>query len=159
LAFEEASEAGEWSEEGARLRQAGLEMLHESLEGVEAGERSFFRLLAGMDKTGRLVAFALLDEDNDEHGFELTVLAAEEGKGFATALMAQAALLAGGQEMVVVTEPGAEAFYAAMGLEEHEDWWTWVASDCALAASWLAQSGIGRHEAMPGWQAREVLIG
>ena len=159
LAFESASNHGDWSQEGERLRQASLEMLQESLEGVANGDRSNWVLLAGMDHSGRLVAFGLLDENNDAHGFELTVLAAEEGNGFGTALMAEAALRAGGQEMVVVTEMEAEAFYGAMGLQEHEDWWLWAAEDCAKAGAWMAQSQIERHETAPAWIGPEVGVG
>ena len=146
-AFAAASAQGEWSAEGERLRMSTLEMLGESLS--EEGGASWLKLAVGMSEAGQVVAFGLLDEDSVEHGFELITLAAQEGKGFGSALLAAVAQRVGGGELFLNAGPSAEGYYDLMGLEGADGWRSLPGEICQTVGKLLNEVGITIQEQAP----------
>ena len=138
-AFSQALQGTELSPEGWRLHKESVAMLEESINDAEG--RAWLKLAAAVDAGGRVLAFALVDDGSDEHGFEVITLAAEEGKGFGSALLAALGRQAGG-ELYLDSEAAADEFYDAMGMQEGDGWRLWGREDCAKAALLLEQSGI-----------------
>jgi hypothetical protein len=155
VAFGAASEVGDWDEEGRRMRSSSLQMLEESL--TEETGVSFLKLVVGVDEMGAVLAFALLDDDSDDHGRELITLAALEGNGFGSALLAAAGAKAGA-ELVLYSDPGVEGYYDKMGMEGADGWRRWGEERCASLGAMLEAAGLVVYEHSPAWPELVVAL-